>query len=75
MKYWALTSVSKIYPIRGNPQKVSLGMTYLSYIFLSMTNELLVPKNLLSQTEVDYCICFQKSHEMGDINIYAIFLE
>ena len=54
MKYWALTSVSKIYPIRGNPQKVSLGMKYLSYIFLSMANELLIPKNLLSQTEIDY---------------------
>ena len=73
MDNWALTSVSKIYPIRGNPQKVSLGMKYLSYIFLSMANELLIQNTYYPRQKLT--ICFQKSHEMGDINIYAIFLE
>ena len=52
MDNWALTSVSKIYPIRGNPQKVSLGMKYLSYIFAGMANEFLAPKTNYARQEL-----------------------
>ena len=75
MKNWVLTSASKIYLIRGNPQKVSLGMKYLSDIFISMVNELLVPKNLLSQTEVDIKQWFlgYTKHQYPILAIYRIF--
>ena len=39
-------------PIKGNPQKVSLGMKYLLDIFLSMANALLVPQTYYARQKL-----------------------